>query len=87
MKVTNALIVSAAGLMLGACSISIDGESTHHRYDDYTDHMTITLPNGETDRFSCPQGTSAFVVNKVADGGGLVYGCRTGDAMLPAAED
>ncbi|MEX0298149.1 MAG: hypothetical protein AB3N28_03705 [Kordiimonas sp.] len=87
MKLINALIVSSAGLALSACSISIDGESTHHRYDDYTDHMTITLPNGDVDRFSCPKGTSAFVVNKVADGGGLVYGCRTQEAALPTAEN
>ncbi len=87
MRLINALIVSTAGFALSACSISIDGENTHHRYDDYTDHMTITLPSGETDRFSCPKGTDAFVVNKMADGGGLVYGCRTPDATLPAADE
>lgn len=87
MRVTNALIVSTAGLMLGACSISIDGESTHHRYDDYTDYMSVTLPNGDTDRFSCPEGTNAFVVNKMAENGGLVYGCRTNDASLPVGQE
>lgn len=87
MKLINALIVSAAGLALGACSISIDGESTHHRYDDYADHMSITLPNGEIDRFSCPVGTNAFVLNQLEEGKGLVYGCRTNDAPLPASGD
>ncbi len=87
MKVTNALIVSAACLMLGACSVSIEGEGTHHSYSDYSDHMTITLPNGDVDRFSCPKGTNAFVVNNVAEGKGMMYGCRTNAAPVPTMGD
>lgn len=87
MKAFNTILVSAACLTLGACSIDIDSDGRYVDYADHEDYMTITLPNGDRDSFSCPEGTNAFVVNKASEGKGMVYGCRTPDAPLPGEDD
>ncbi|MCJ9428517.1 hypothetical protein [Kordiimonas marina] len=86
MKALNALIVSAAALTLGACDVNI-GDGVHG-YDASSgeSHMTVTLPDGDRDSFSCPSGTDAFVVDKSKDGKGMIYGCRTTDAPMPKLE-
>lgn len=86
MKAFNAILVSAICLPLGACAISIEGEKSHLDYDDH-DSVTVTLPSGDRDRFSCPEGTTAFVINKKDEGKGMVYGCRTNGAPMPTVED
>lgn len=86
MKVINTIILSAASLSLGACAISIEGEKGHYNYDDH-DSVTVTLPNGDRDRFSCPEGTSSFVINKKDEGKGMVYGCRTNGAPMPTVSE
>ncbi|SDD84893.1 hypothetical protein [Kordiimonas lacus] len=86
MKPINAIIMSAACLTLGACAISIEGEKGYHDYDGH-DSVTVTLPNGDRDRFSCPDGTSSFVINKKDEGKGMVYGCRTNGTPMPTVED
>lgn len=78
MKAFHVTFVSAAALMLGACSVNIsdDGVSRHSRSYD-TDRVTVTLPNGSRDSFGCPEGTSSFVINRKDEGLGMAYGCRT----------
>ncbi|TNE65497.1 MAG: hypothetical protein EP335_05570 [Alphaproteobacteria bacterium] len=83
MKALNALFVSAAALGLAACSISIEDDG-HQVYDGHgRSHMSVTLPSGERDGFSCPKGTDSFVIDRTDEGKGMVYGCRTRDARLP----
>lgn len=89
MKLTKAIIVSCAGLMLGACAVTIaddnvDGWEYGDR-DNY-DRLTVTLPDGNRDRFSCPPGTSSFVINLKDQGKGMVYGCRTDGTPMPTLE-
>ena len=87
MKTLNAILVSAACLGVSACSISVTDDGI---YDDYSDHhrdrLTVTLPNGDRDGFSCPRGTSSFVINRTDEGLGMVYGCRTDGAPMPTLE-
>lgn len=83
MKAINAILVSTCALALGACAITIDGEDRHYDYDDRADHMRVTLPNGDRDSFTCPEGTTAFVINKKDTGQGMAYGCRTEGTPMP----
>lgn len=87
MKAINAIIMSAACLTLGACAITIDGDDRSWDHDDHRDSVTVTLPNGDRDRFSCPEGTSTFVINMKDEGKGMVYGCRTNGAPMPVVEE
>ncbi len=88
MKAFHVTLVSAAALALGACSISVtdDGVSRYNSGYDH-DRVTVTLPNGDRDGFSCPQGTSSFVINRKAEGLGMAYGCRTDGAPVPVFDD
>lgn len=88
MKAFHAIIVSAAALTLGACSISVtdDGVGRYHGDYDY-DRVTVTLPDGDRDSFSCPQGTSSFVINRKDEGLGMAYGCRTNGSPDVAFEE
>lgn len=85
MKPINATIISVACLMLGACSVSITDDGIERDYRDYEkdDRITVTLPNGDLDRFSCPEGTTSFVLNRKDEGLGMAYGCRTNGAPMP----
>lgn len=85
MKPINTIIVSALCLTLGACSVSIseDGVNRHSRSNRDYDRLTVTLPNGDRDSFSCPSGTSSFVINRKDEGQGMVYGCRTDGTPMP----
>lgn len=87
MKAINAIFLSAACLTLGACSIDIDGDARHFDHENRSDYVTVTLPNGDHDSFSCPEGTTAFVLNRKDEGKGMVYGCRTNGAPLPAVTE
>jgi len=87
MKAINAIFLSAACLTLGACAITIDGDDHPRNYDHGHDSVTVTLPNGDRDRFSCPEGTSSFVINMKDEGKGMVYGCRTNGAPMPVVEE
>jgi len=85
----NAIFASAACLMLGACSISVDddGISSGSRHRSYnSDHVSVTLPSGEKDSFSCPDEMDIFIIDNTAEGKGLVYGCRSRGATIPDAE-
>ena len=85
MKPINAIPVSAACLLLGACSINVDdGGVSRSHYSGNKDTVSVTLPSGEKDRFSCPDEMNVFVVDATSSGGGLTYGCRSNDAQLPA---
>lgn len=87
MKAINALLVPAACLMLGACSISVTDDGIYDDYrDNHRDRLTVTLPNGDRDGFSCPRGTSSFVINRSDEGLGMVYGCRTDGTPMPTLE-
>lgn len=88
MKAFHVTLVSAASLMLGACSVNIsdDGVNRHNSGYDY-DRVTVTLPDGDRDSFSCPQGTSSFVINRKDEGLGMAYGCRTNGAPIPTFGD
>lgn len=87
MKPINAITVSAACLLLGACSINVDdGGVSRGHYDGNRDTVSVTLPSGEKDRFSCPDEMNVFVVDTTNSGGGLVYGCRSNSAELPAQD-
>ena len=88
MKPINALIVPAACLLLGACSVSITDDGIERDYRDYKkdDRITVTLPNGDRDSFSCPDGTTSFVLNRKDEGLGMVYGCRTNGAPMPSLD-
>ncbi len=88
MKLINATLVSCAMLSLSACAVSIgdgaydyDGEH-RSRYDN----VTVTLPSGDHDSFGCPDEMEAFVVDSVKEGKGMIYGCRSRDAALPALD-
>lgn len=85
MKPFNAILVSAACLALGACSVSISDDGIDRNYRDYehSDRITVTLPNGDRDRFVCPEGTTSFVLNYKDEGLGMVYGCRTNGTPMP----
>ena len=84
MKPINAIPVSAACLLLGACSINVDEGVSRGHYNQNNDYISVTLPSGEKDRFSCPDEMNVFVMDSTSTGGGLVYGCRTNDAAVPA---
>ena len=79
MKAFHVTLATAAAFTLGACSISVtdDGVSRYNNRDYGQDRVTVTLPNGDRDGFSCPEGTSSFVINKKDEGLGMAYGCRT----------
>jgi len=87
MKLINATLVSALSLSLAACAVSIgdgdydSGYDSNHRHGDY---MTVTLPSGDKDSFSCPDEMDVFVIDGTDQGKGLVYGCRSSGAALPA---
>ena len=84
MKPINAIIVSAACLGLSACSINVDeGGVNRSHYKGNRDTVSVTLPSGEKDRFSCPDEMNIFVMDSTNSGGGLTYGCRSNDAQLP----
>lgn len=85
MKAINALILPAVCLSLGACSISVsdDGIDRNYSRGDYNDSVTVTLPNGDRDRFNCPDGTTSFVINLKDEGVGMAYGCRTNGTPMP----
>jgi uncharacterized lipoprotein len=89
MKLINATIVSAVCLTLGACSVSITDDGVKRDYRDYEkdDRITVTLPNGDRDNFSCPAGTTSFVLNRKDEGMGMAYGCRTNGAPMPTLGD
>ncbi|MCK0069036.1 hypothetical protein [Kordiimonas laminariae] len=79
MKLLNATFVTIAVLSLGACAVSIEGGNG--RYDDHhNNYLTVTLPSGDRDEFSCPTEMQIFVEDNRAQGGGLTYGCRSVDA-------
>lgn len=87
MKPLNAILVSALAFSLSACAVSIgDGDYDHDRDGDYRsgDYMTVTLPSGDKDSFSCPEEMDVFVVDATDEGRGMIYGCRTSDAAVPA---
>jgi len=86
MRPINALIVSTACFMLGACSISVDDDGIysgrdHHRSSK--DYVSVTLPSGDKDGFSCPDEMDVFIVDATEEGKGLIYGCRSKNAALP----
>ncbi len=88
MKSITTILASAVCLTLGACSVSIsdDGISRQnrvHRDYDQDDRITVTLPNGDLDRFTCPAGTTSFVINRKDEGKGMAYGCRTNGSAPP----
>lgn len=85
MKPINTIIVSAVCLTLGACSVSISEDGLERNYRDYEedDRITVTLPNGDRDRFTCPEGTTSFVINRKDEGLGMAYGCRTNGSPMP----
>ena len=85
MKPINAILVSAVCLSLGACSVSISDDGIDRNYRDYEkdDRITVTLPNGDRDRFTCPEGTTSFVLNRKDEGLGMAYGCRTNGSPMP----
>jgi len=87
MKLVNATVVSMLAFSLAACSISVSDSGIneaelHHGRDDY---VTVTLPSGRKDTFSCPDEMHIFVVDAKDSGKGIVYGCRSDDAAAPAA--
>lgn len=88
MKPINTIFVSAVCLTLGACSVSISEDGMERSYRDYEkdDRVTVTLPNGDRDRFSCPQGTTSFVINRKDEGLGMAYGCRTNGSPTPTLD-
>lgn len=87
MKALNAILVSAACLTLGACAITVTDDGIYDDdYDHHRDRLTVTLPNGSRDGFSCPRGTSSFVINRTDEGLGMVYGCRTDGTPMPTLE-
>ena len=89
MRPIDAIIVSAACLTLGACSISVDDDGVYSGGDHHRggrDYVSVTLPSGDKDRLRCPNEMDIFVVDSTAQGKGLIYGCRSRDAALPSAE-
>ena len=88
MKPPKAILASCAGLMLGACSVSISEDGLERDYRDYEkdDRITVTLPNGDRDRFTCPEGTTSFVINRKDKGLGMAYGCRTNGSPVPSLD-
>jgi hypothetical protein len=89
MKLINALIVSSLGLSLAACSVSISDSGVHEAdvYEGRDDFVTVTLPSGDRDSFNCPDETEVFVVDARDEGRGMIYGCRTASAKIPALEE
>jgi len=84
MKPINAMNLSAACLLLGACSINVDeGGVSRGHYSGNRDTVSVTLPSGEKERFSCPDEMNIFVVDAAGSGGGMVYGCRSNEAAVP----
>ncbi len=77
MKLINATIVSIAALTLGACAVSIEGGQGHHTNYDRDNYISVKLQSGERAEFSCPAEMEVFVHNRVDEGKGLVYGCRS----------
>lgn len=88
MKPINIIIVSAVCLSLGACSVRISDDGLDRSYRDYKedDRITVTLPNGDRDRFTCPEGTTSFVINRKDEGLGMAYGCRTNGTPAPTLD-
>ena len=86
MKPITTIIVSAVCLTLGACSVSISEDGVNRSNNRNYDRLTVTLPNGDRDSFSCPSGTSSFVINRKDEGQGMVYGCRTDGTPMPTLE-
>lgn len=85
MKLVNATVVSILALSLAACSISVSDSGIHEAeiYEGRDDYVTVTLPSGDKDSFSCPDEMHIFVVDAKDSGGGIVYGCRSDDADVP----
>jgi len=87
-KLINATLVSVLSLSLSACAISIgDGDYDYDRDSDHhgrSDYMTVTLPSGDKDSFACPSEMDVFVIDGTDEGKGLVYGCRSKGAAIPA---
>lgn len=77
MKPINAIFVSIAALSLGACAVSIEGGDRDHYDGHHQNAITVTLPSGDRDKFSCPSEMQIFLEDKRAQGGDLTYGCRT----------
>ena len=86
MKPINTILVSAVCLTLGACSVSISEDGMNRSHSRDYDRLTVTLPNGDRDSFSCPSGTSSFVINRKDEGQGMVYGCRTDGTPMPTLD-
>lgn len=85
MKLVNAAIVSAMALSLSACAVSIGDGDYDYDGDRYhrDDRVTVTLPSGDKDSFSCPDEMEVFVIDATEEGRGMVYGCRSRDAAMP----
>ena len=89
MKPINAILVSALALSLSACAVSIgDGDYDYDRDGDYhrDDHVSVTLPSGDKDSFSCPDEMDVFVVDATDENRGLIYGCRSRNAPMPTVK-
>ena len=90
MQAKNTLILSVLCFVLGACSISVEGEGEHYRARNHHwdgGQATVKLPNGESVTFGCPEGTSLFIRDDSDKGGDLVYGCRAGNHADDMAQD
>lgn len=85
MKALRVTLLSAAAFAVSACSVSISEDGMERSYRDYDedDRITVTLPNGDRDRFTCPEGTTSFVINRKDEGLGMAYGCRTNGSPMP----
>lgn len=88
MNKINAILVSAICLTISACSVKISDDGIDRNYRDYEnyDRVTVTLPNGDRDRFTCPEGTTSFVLNHKDEGLGMAYGCRTNGSPMPTLD-
>lgn len=88
MKPLKATLVSAVCLTLAACSVNISDDGVERYNRSYSnDRVTVTLPNGDRDGFTCPEGTSTFVINRKDEGLGMAYGCRTNGSPMPVFEN